>query len=180
MEFLDDVVDTAVDSFFDRASDFVERIRDSQRQALTEEQLRQTFKCAGCHQLFRGDSEQIEMVHRTNGFCTCKHCFSFMWTAAKEKVSRLSKRAARSNAHRAAAGGAAPPPPTEKPWELLGIDIHASAAEIKKAYKRMALQWHPDRWSGASQQQKAHADEMFKKVTWAKDVMMKVRQPPEG
>jgi len=179
MEFLDDVVDTAVDRLFDKATDFVERVRDGQRESFTEEQLRQTYKCAGCHKLFA--VQQMEMLHPSNGFGTCKTCFSFMWNAAKEKMAIFSKRAARVGAQRVAGAAqqAMPKPPTEPPWQVLGVDMHAAEADIKKAYRRLALEWHPDRWNGGSSEDKHRASQMFQKVQAAYDVMMKVRQPAE-
>jgi hypothetical protein len=178
LEFLDDVVDSAVDSLFGRASEFVERVRDGQRAAFTEEQLRQSFKCFSCQRVFPVD--QMEQLHPSNGFGTCKSCFSFIVTAAKEKIAAFGKRAARGAQQRGARPQGMPQPPTEPPWEVLGIDMHASTEAIKKAYKKLALQWHPDRWAGGSPEDKHRADLMFKKVTAAKEVMLKVRQPPEG
>lgn len=33
--------------------------------------------------------------------------------------------------------------------QILGLQIGASKADIKKAYKKLALQWHPDKHLGA-------------------------------
>jgi curved DNA-binding protein CbpA len=47
-------------------------------------------------------------------------------------------------------------------YEILGIHKEASSAEIRAAYKRLAMQYHPDRNPGNLQ-----AEEMFKKINEA-------------
>lgn len=37
------------------------------------------------------------------------------------------------------------PPPTTSPWDLLGVPRDASPDVVKQAYRRLALQFHPDR-----------------------------------
>ncbi|KAI3860682.1 hypothetical protein MKX03_014718 [Papaver bracteatum] len=32
-------------------------------------------------------------------------------------------------------------------YAILGISKHASQSEIRKAYRKQALKWHPDRWN---------------------------------
>ena len=51
-------------------------------------------------------------------------------------------------------------------YQLLGVSKQASAEEIKKAYRKMALQYHPDRNQG----DKA-AEEKFKQISEAYDVL---------
>jgi hypothetical protein len=45
-------------------------------------------------------------------------------------------------------------------YKLLGISKDASEEDIKKAYKKMALKWHPDRNSGSEE-----ASQKFKQVS---------------
>src|SRR6202011_4631891 len=52
------------------------------------------------------------------------------------------------------------------PYSVLGVDKKASAAEIKKAYRKLARQYHPDR-----NPDDAKAEERFKEVSEAHDVL---------
>ncbi len=56
--------------------------------------------------------------------------------------------------------------PTRDHYEVLGVDRQASAAEIKAAYRRLALQYHPDRNPGDRA-----AEEKFKEVSVAYAVL---------
>ena len=51
-------------------------------------------------------------------------------------------------------------------YELLGVERNASAEELKKAYRKKAVQHHPDKNPGSKQ-----AEEMFKKISEAYDVL---------
>ena len=51
-------------------------------------------------------------------------------------------------------------------YEILGVDKSATAAEIKKAYRKKAIEYHPDKNPGD-----AKAEEMFKKAAEAYEVL---------
>ena len=48
---------------------------------------------------------------------------------------------------------------TKDLYEILGVSHDASAAEIKKAYKKLAVKWHPDRNKGSKE-----AEDKFKEI----------------
>ena len=54
---------------------------------------------------------------------------------------------------------------------MLGVQKSASADEIKKAYKKMAIKYHPDRQSGKSDEEKKEAEEKFKEAAEAYSVL---------
>ena len=51
-------------------------------------------------------------------------------------------------------------------YQLLGVSRGADTDEIKKAYRQLALQYHPDRNQGSKE-----AEEKFKEVTQAYEVL---------
>ena len=53
-------------------------------------------------------------------------------------------------------------------YEILGVQKSASVDEIKKAYRSLALQFHPDR---VSEDKKKHAEERFKEISEAYAVL---------
>lgn len=56
-------------------------------------------------------------------------------------------------------------------YEVLGVQKNASADELKKAYRKMAIQFHPDRQQGKSDEEKKNAEEKFKEAAEAYDVL---------
>src|SRR3954464_11675451 len=51
-------------------------------------------------------------------------------------------------------------------YDTLGVSRNASDAEIKTAYRKLAMTYHPDRNNGSSE-----AEEKFKEITEAYDVL---------
>ena len=56
-------------------------------------------------------------------------------------------------------------------YEVLGLDKNASADDIKQAYRKAALKWHPDRHVDDSEAQKKEAEEKFKEASEAYSVL---------
>ena len=56
-------------------------------------------------------------------------------------------------------------------YEVLGLQKGASADEIKAAYRKAALKWHPDRWVSGSDEEKKTAESKFKEASEAYSVL---------
>lgn len=56
-------------------------------------------------------------------------------------------------------------------YEVLGVPSVASQLEIKKAYREHAAEWHPDKKSHLDEDQRKNAEEMFKVIGEAYEVL---------
>ncbi|KAF0983662.1 hypothetical protein FDP41_007577 [Naegleria fowleri] len=54
-------------------------------------------------------------------------------------------------------------------YKILGIEKSASTDEIRKAYKKLAMQWHPDRY--IDEEEKKNAENKFKDITEAHSIL---------
>ena len=56
-------------------------------------------------------------------------------------------------------------------YEVLGVQKNATADELKKAYRKLAVKYHPDRQQGKTEQEKKDAEEKFKEAAEAYGVL---------
>lgn len=56
-------------------------------------------------------------------------------------------------------------------YEVLGVAKNASADELKKAYRKKAIQYHPDRQQDKTEAEKKEAEEKFKEAAEAYEVL---------
>ncbi len=66
-------------------------------------------------------------------------------------------------------------PETDSSYKILEIEPAATDDEVKKAFRRMAMKYHPDKVSHLGEEFRKTADEKFKKVNEAYDKIKKER-----
>lgn len=66
-------------------------------------------------------------------------------------------------------------PDTDSAYTVLEIEPSASIEEVKKAYRRMAVRYHPDKVMHLGPEHQAQAEEMIRKVNEAYERIMKER-----
>ena len=65
------------------------------------------------------------------------------------------------------AGGAGRTAYSKDPYRVLGIDSSATDDEVRKAYRRMAMKYHPDKVAGMSEEIQRNAAEQMKEINQA-------------
>ena len=56
-------------------------------------------------------------------------------------------------------------------YDILGVKKDASEEDIKKAYRSLAVKWHPDRWANGTDEEKKTAEEKIKDINEAYSVL---------
>lgn len=69
-------------------------------------------------------------------------------------------------------------PETDSSYKILEIERASTNEEVKKAYRKMAMKYHPDKVSHLGEDYKKAADEKFKKVNEAYEKIKKERNMP--
>ena len=64
---------------------------------------------------------------------------------------------------------------TNDAYSVLGLTRDATDDEVKKAYRKLALKYHPDRLSGLSESEKQAAVRKFQEINNAKEIIYKER-----
>ena len=63
----------------------------------------------------------------------------------------------------------------EDAYKVLGVSPDASDAELKKAYRKLALEHHPDRVAKLGDDVRKAAEKKFQEINAAKDRIWKAR-----
>ena len=63
----------------------------------------------------------------------------------------------------------------EAAYKVLGVSANATDDEVRKAYRRLALQYHPDKVASLGDDVKAAAERKFKELGHAKDLIWEAR-----
>ena len=60
---------------------------------------------------------------------------------------------------------------TRNPYDILGVAENATREEIKKAYRKLSAEWHPDKHESEGGAARDEAEERMKDIAWAWSVL---------
>ena len=61
------------------------------------------------------------------------------------------------------------------PYKVLGIEKNATNEEVKKAYRRLAMKYHPDKVEGMGEEVKKNAEAQFREINEAYETIKQAR-----
>lgn len=64
---------------------------------------------------------------------------------------------------------------TKNPYSVLGISDSATNEEVKKAYRRLAMKFHPDKVEGLGEEVKKNAEQQFREINEAYETIKSQR-----
>ena len=64
---------------------------------------------------------------------------------------------------------------TKNPYSVLGISDTATNEEVKKAYRRLAMKFHPDKVEGLGEEVKKNAEQQFREINEAYETIKSQR-----
>eukprot|EP00930_Biecheleria_cincta_P078617 TRINITY_DN66167_c0_g1_i1.p1 TRINITY_DN66167_c0_g1~~TRINITY_DN66167_c0_g1_i1.p1 ORF type:complete len:315 (-),score=46.63 TRINITY_DN66167_c0_g1_i1:159-1079(-) len=56
-------------------------------------------------------------------------------------------------------------------YDILGVEASVTAQELKKAYRQLALKWHPDKHASEPEEERKEAEEKFREISLAYDTL---------
>lgn len=56
-------------------------------------------------------------------------------------------------------------------YGILGLTKEATEEDIKKSYRKLAMQYHPDRWANGTEEEKKNAESKFKEIAEAYEIL---------
>lgn len=56
-------------------------------------------------------------------------------------------------------------------YAILGVDKNVSDDELKRVYRKLAVKYHPDKWANKSEEERKTAEDKFKEISEAYDVL---------
>ena len=123
---------------------------------------------AACHVALKQPAKaklDYEAVLKLDPYCEVAKAYV-------EQAQAGEKRRARTGGDGADAGD--PPEEEEEeidPYHVLGLVRSCNAAEIKSAYRKLALKWHPDKHAEEAEEARAEAERRFQEVNLANTLL---------
>ncbi|MBQ9417783.1 MAG: TerB family tellurite resistance protein [Bacteroidales bacterium] len=82
----------------------------------------------------------------------------------------------RSQSHQQGSNRSSTAAYNKDPYRVLGIDSSATDDEVRRAYRRMAMKYHPDRVAGMSEEIQRNAAQQMQEINQAYEVIKSRRQ----